>query len=257
MNPAPIGLQMYTLRDDIEQRGLQAVLKDIADIGYKGVEPFNGIDIVEAASIARELGLEVPSVHYLPPPVGDGQEVITASVKSAGAQTLIVPYFDPEEYYQSAEGLQQVIDVLNASYDATKAADLVLAYHNHDFEFNIIDGQPAFDTLLEQLNPNITIELDVYWTKVAGHDPIEVIKRLGERAPLLHIKDGPATGHDAPQTALGEGVLDIPAIVNASVGTAEWLIVELDQCATDMMTAVQKSYAYLVGQGLATGTVEI
>ena len=47
--------------------------------------------------------------------------------------------------------------------------------------------------------------------------------------------------------------MDFPAIMEASMGTAEWLIVELDRCATDMMEAVAQSYDYLVGQGLARG----
>lgn len=45
--------------------------------------------------------------------------------------------------------------------------------------------------------------------------------------------------------ALGSGVIDIPAIVAASRGTAEWLIVELDECATDMSEAVRGSFSYL------------
>ena len=46
-------------------------------------------------------------------------------------------------------------------------------------------------------------------------------------------------------TAVGDGKLDIPGILEASADHAEWLIVELDNCATDMMTAVEKSYKYL------------
>jgi len=45
--------------------------------------------------------------------------------------------------------------------------------------------------------------------------------------------------------ALGEGVMDIPALLQASAGHAEWLIVELDSCDTDMVEAVRRSYQYL------------
>jgi len=51
--------------------------------------------------------------------------------------------------------------------------------------------------------------------------------------------------------AAGEGTQNIPAIVQAANGNAEWLIVELDACATDMFTAVEKSFQYLVNNGLA------
>jgi sugar phosphate isomerase/epimerase len=50
---------------------------------------------------------------------------------------------------------------------------------------------------------------------------------------------------DAPMTALGGGVMDVPAVVRAARGRAEWLIVELDRCATDMFTAVEESFRYL------------
>jgi actin-like ATPase involved in cell morphogenesis len=54
-------------------------------------------------------------------------------------------------------------------------------------------------------------------------------------------------------TALGEGVVDIPGVVAAGAGSTEWLVVELDRCATDMMQAVRKSYQYVIGKGLALG----
>ena len=53
--------------------------------------------------------------------------------------------------------------------------------------------------------------------------------------------------------AVGDGGLEFPSIVQAAEGAAEWLIVELDRCATDMMEAVEKSYQYLVAGGLARG----
>ncbi|MCK5328239.1 MAG: sugar phosphate isomerase/epimerase, partial [Candidatus Latescibacteria bacterium] len=79
-----------------------------------------------------------------------------------------------------------------------------------------------------------------------------VVRELGVRAPLLHIKDGPCT-KEAPMTAVGEGVVDFRSIVEAAGETAEWMIVELDRCATDMMEAVATSYTYLIEEGLARG----
>ena len=52
--------------------------------------------------------------------------------------------------------------------------------------------------------------------------------------------------------ALGQGIVDIPAIV-AAAASAEWLIVELDRCDTDMMTAVVESYQYLARNKLGHG----
>jgi hypothetical protein len=78
------------------------------------------------------------------------------------------------------------------------------------------------------------------------------VRRLGWRAPLLHIKDGPGDQH-SPQLAAGAGIMDIPAIVEAAGDHVEWMIVELDHCATDMMSAVEESLRYLTSKGLAHG----
>jgi sugar phosphate isomerase/epimerase len=71
-----------------------------------------------------------------------------------------------------------------------------------------------------------------------------VVAEFAARAPILHFKDGPAR-KDEPMTAVGDGLLDFPAILRASAGVAAWLVVEMDACATDMLTAVARSYDYL------------
>jgi len=69
---------------------------------------------------------------------------------------------------------------------------------------------------------------------------------------LLHIKDGPCVKNQ-PMTAVGAGKVDIAGVAQASAKTAEWMIVELDSCATDMLTAVKESHDYLVTKGFARG----
>jgi len=78
------------------------------------------------------------------------------------------------------------------------------------------------------------------------------VLEFGSRAPLLHSRDGPAV-KGQPHVAVGEGVIDVLAIVKTGEGHTEWLIVELDQCGTDMLTAIAKRCKYLVGGGLARG----
>jgi sugar phosphate isomerase/epimerase len=115
-----------------------------------------------------------------------------------------------------------------------------------------VDGRRAYEIMLDYLSPEVFFEVDTYWAKTAGVDPAAMVRRLGGRAPLLHIKDGPCV-MDAPMTAVGDGVVDVPGIVAAGAGATEWLIVELDRCATDKLEAVAKSYRYMVGKGLAYG----
>ena len=109
-----------------------------------------------------------------------------------------------------------------------------------------------YKTMQEFLDPDIFFQIDAYWVQTAGPDPVAVIRELGARAPLIHVKDGPCVKEE-PMQALGEGVSDFKGLVEAGGDNVAWWIVELDRCATDMMEAVIKSYAYLIREGFARG----
>jgi sugar phosphate isomerase/epimerase len=130
---------------------------------------------------------------------------------------------------------------------------MTFGIHNHWWEFEKMeDGQLPFDHMLSCLRPDVFFEIDVYWVRTAGADPAAIVRKAGLRAPLLHIKDGPCV-KGQPMTAAGTGTVDIPAVAEASAGTAEAWIVELDNCATDMMEAVRQSHRYITGRGFAKG----
>ena len=93
------------------------------------------------------------------------------------------------------------------------------------------------------------LELDTYWAAVGGQDVPALLGRLGQRVRYLHVKDGPVT-RDDPMTAVGAGRMPVAEILAAAPPGA-WRVVELDRCATDMMTAVGDSLAWLASQGLA------
>jgi sugar phosphate isomerase/epimerase len=249
---SPIALQLYTLRE-ATARDFAGTLRQVAEIGYAGVESagFEGTTIAAAAQLFKDLGLTVCAVHG-PLPLGDSQKRALDLMDALGCRRLVIAS-QPRQEFQSLEGIQRVCDTLNAAHTVAKAHGLSLGYHNHDFEFARVEGRQAHQRLRECLSPEVFFEVDTYWTQTAGVDPATTLKELGARAPLLHLKDGPAV-RGQPMQALGEGVMDIPAVVQASAGHAEWLIVELDECATDMLTAVQKSYHYLVQNGLGHAT---
>jgi sugar phosphate isomerase/epimerase len=130
---------------------------------------------------------------------------------------------------------------------------MTLGYHNHFWEFqNQFDGETAHALLFRLLEPSVFAEVDTYWAQVGGVDPAATVAALGARARFLHIKDGPADDPKADMTAVGQGAVDVPAIIAAN-DAVEWQVVELDRCATDMLTAVDESYRYLISNGLARG----
>jgi sugar phosphate isomerase/epimerase len=247
----PIALQLYTLRDLLAQ-DYEGTVRKVADMGYVGVETANlfGDSPASAAKLFNELGLAVSSAHAVLP-LGDKKQEVIDTMSVLNCKRLILPWQQPEQF-QSLDGIKKVCDSLNEGAAVAKANGFQVGYHNHWFEYEPLENRIPMDMMLEDLDPDVFLEVDVYWVQTARQDPVEVIRRLGSRAPLLHIKDGPCQIEE-PMTALGEGVVDIPGVVAAGAASTEWLIVELDRCATDMLEAVRKSYQYLVGKGLARG----
>jgi sugar phosphate isomerase/epimerase len=248
---APIALQLYTVRDSLAQ-DFEGTLREISNLGYVGVETANmfGDSPASAARLFNELGLTVMGAHS-PLPLGDDRQKVIDTLGTLGCKRLIVAW-QPPENYKSLDGIKRICDTLNEGAAVARAHGLQVGYHNHWFEYEPVENRIPIDVMLEHLDANVFFEVDVYWVQTAGQNPAEVVRWISSRAQLLHIKDGPCQ-LEAPMTALGEGVVDIPSIVAAGEGSTEWLVVELDRCATDMMEAVRKSYHYLIEKGLARG----
>lgn len=247
----PIALQLYSLRHELSA-SFEGTVTRVAEMGYKGVETFRGMGATpaEAGALFRSLGLEVPSAH-IGLPLGDQKAKILDAMAALGCKHIVSPWMEPVRY-SSTDSIRELAKEFNAAYSVASENDMRFSIHNHQFEFYEVDGRSAYHILMDHLEPGVLFQVDTYWAKVAGRDPVALVADLGARAPLLHIKDGPATD-DGHQTALGQGVMDIRGIVEAGAPNTEWLIVELDSCASDMLEAVAVSYRYLVANGLGHG----
>ena len=243
---APVGLQLYTLRDAIAE-SFEGTVRQVADMGYLGVEPagFPGTTPAAAARLFEDLGLEVISAHLPLPGGGDSQESLDTALTLGISRW--VSGRGPGDF-ASADQIAASCDRFNEAGAFAKEHGMSFGIHNHWWEFLEVDGRPVYQTMLELVDPDVFFQIDAYWVQTAGQDPAAVITELGSRAPLIHLKDGPCT-RDTDMTALGEGVTDFGAIVEAGGDNTDWWIVELDRCATDMMEAVEKSLQYLARSG--------
>ncbi len=247
MSINPPAVQLYSVRDEIaaDRKG---VLARLAAFGYGAAEPFNVLNDTEGlrADMAAA-GLIACSFHAMP--AGEEAEAIADAARTLGVDTIIVPHLPPERF-TDADGVAGVARELNSLARWTADRGLRLGYHNHDFELSsLIGGRPALEVLADQLDGGVLLEVDTYWAAVGGQDVAALLGRLGERVRYLHVKDGPITKED-PMTAVGSGLMPVAEIL-AACPSAEWRIVELDRCATDMLTAIGDSLAWLTAHGLA------
>jgi sugar phosphate isomerase/epimerase len=244
---SPPALQLYTVREQL-QPDRMAVLRRIAAFGYGAVEPYDVRTDPEALRAdLDEAGLAACSVHGKV--LGDDADALLRGARTVGADTVIVPWMEPA-IFADADGVAKLARDMNEA--AAKAADqgMRLGYHNHWFELeSIVGGRPALEVFADALDPTVILEVDTYWAAVGGQDVPALLGRLGDRVRYLHVKDGPVTKDD-PMTAVGSGRMPVADIL-AACPSAEWHVVELDLCATDMLTAVGDSLAWLADHGLA------
>jgi len=246
----PIALQLYTLRQEAAQ-DFPGVLRTVAEIGYKGVE-FAGLyghDPSEVAKLIKDLGLRVSSSHTSLPTKENVQQIVDTEMILGNKR--VISGFGANQF-KTLDGCKAAADAFNQAAELLKPHGMTFGFHNHWGEFAALDGKYAYDILMAETR-DVFSELDVYWTAWGKACPVDMLKKYGARIPLLHLKDG-MLEQPHPHTAVGSGKMDIPAIVAAAdPNIAEWMIVELDECATDMTEAVRQSYKYLVSNNLAAG----
>ena len=251
---APISVQLYSLRE-ASAENFDAVLEQLANIGYAGVEPFNlfGKSPTEFKQQAESLGMRISSSHY--PWVNRADDLgQVADTLAALGLTRAPGGYMPDDF-ADMDAVKRTTEQVANLVDTLAGHGLTLCLHNHWWEYRELDGVVPYHYLQDQV-PGVEFEIDTYWAANFGkRDPAEEVARVASRAPLLHIKDGPLV-RDEPHVAAGTGNMDIPAVLAAAdPNTLEWAIVELDACATDMMTAVAQSYTYLTTNNLAKGNV--
>lgn len=265
----PISIQLYSLRAEAAQ-DFPAVLRQLAAIGYKGVEPagFFGFTPAEFRSFVEDLGMVVSSTHSPWAGPNNINEVIDAC-GILGVNLTAGGY--GADAFATLDAIKKTAETTQIIHNALAAAGLTLTLHNHAWEFERLDGRIKYEIFAE-LCPDVSFELDTYWAANFGeNDAPGMVRKFGSRSPLLHIKDGPMvrpkTTYNAETDVMeidksvsssllpvGSGKNDISGIIAAmDPAVTQWLVVEQDNSDTDMMTCVEESYRYLISNGLASG----
>lgn len=239
----PLGLQLYTVRD-LMQRDFDGTLRAVAAAGYTQVEFAGYFDRTPAQvrSALSAAGLTAPAAHV------DGDLMINRwaeAVERAGAvgHRYVVIAWIPQQMRNSLDDWRRIAELLNRCGEMAGSAGIQLGFHNNDYVFPVTEGRVPYDVLLEATDPALVkMEMDIYWTRKAGQDPLAYFARWPGRFPMLHIKDLDAAGN---MVDVGQGIIDWRAIIarRAAAGT-EHFFVEHDE-PQNPLQSIAASYRYL------------
>ncbi|NMB24469.1 MAG: sugar phosphate isomerase/epimerase [Firmicutes bacterium] len=226
----PIGLQLYSLREDAAE-DFVGVLKAVSAMGFAGVEfaGYGGLNPRELTAILSDLNLKVAGSHVGFHQLESELDEVLRFNAEIDNKYIICPA-PPRELLTDggADDWKAFAHRLSAIGAKVKAQGLQLAYHNHAWEFKMLDGQYALDILFTNTDPeHVVAEIDLGWTFHAGVDPVTYLQKYKGRCPLVHIKDFKKNG---PQTEVGTGDVDLAGIVATApdVGV-QWYIIETEE----------------------------
>ncbi|WP_428231736.1 sugar phosphate isomerase/epimerase family protein [Flavobacterium sp.] len=223
MDKKEIGLQLYTLRDEL-LKNVRLTLEKVANAGFTTVETYGfsikdqfwGLTATELKKILDANGLKTVSGHYnLGSFLYDGKkaELIAAieAAKVLKSEFLTIPWVD-EPFRKNIQDYKKIAARLNEAAKISAASGLKLAYHNHDFEFQKHDGITGYEILLKETDKDlVSFELDLYWVVRSGNDPLKLFKENPGRFRMWHVKDMDKV-NPALNTEIGAGSIDFKSI---------------------------------------------
>ncbi|MCA4135396.1 sugar phosphate isomerase/epimerase [Arthrobacter sp. M4] len=256
-------VQLYTLRDPLDA-DLPGTIRRLAEIGYTQVEPYKFVENAAAFAAAfAENGIAAPTGHA--PLLSGDQNEIFAAAKRLGIRTVIDPFVAPEHWLDEG-AIRSTAAQLNAAAKKGAEYGIRVGYHNHSWELgSTIKGTTALEFFASLLDPEVVLEVDVYWVAAGGKDPAALVERLGDRVVALHLKNGPVTVIGSrfdreefgaivkTQLPAGQGDVDILGVI-AAAKNLEVGVVEFDDYSGDIFEGVASSLRYLEGSSSAVSS---
>ncbi len=267
----PIGIQLYTVRDHLENDYF-GTLEKVAEIGYNTVEfaGYYGKTAEEIRKKLDELKLTCISSHQNYDVLVNDLDSVIESHKILGCKYIAVPWAGDDER-PGGKNFDEAVKNYTKIGEKLLDNGIELLYHNHDFEFVDYNGMLAYDYMFDTIPKNLfNPEMDVCWVKFTGYDPAEYIKKYNGRMKVLHVKDffkANANKESSPYALMdnsgkdgniaiqnendtfefrpvGYGIQDMNKIIStAEECNMEYYIVEQDNCNNiDSFTAAKMSY---------------
>jgi len=258
-----IGLQLYTVRDLMAKDPMDTLAK-VAQIGYNsvenatytGTEKFYGMDAVTYKKVLANNGLKANSGHYrlgeeLVKGVPDQGTILhdwqraVDDASAVGLKYMVCAYLSAQER-GGLDHYKQLADTFNKAAETCKKSGIQFCYHNHDFEFQVQDGVFPYDILLEKTDKDLVkMEVDLYWIKKAGQDPLALFQKHPGRFPLWHVKD---MSKEADQSfaEVGTGLIDFKTIFqHKDQAGMKFFFVEQDKCPGSPLDSITGSYKFI------------
>lgn len=243
MKKTPIALQLWSVKDDC-RKDFSATVAAVARMGYAGVElaGYGDLDAQKAKAALNAAGLAVAGTHVGIHALRNDLNTVVNDALLFGTRNIVCPSWPPVHYVSAA-----ACETIGAEFDrigaVLRAYGIRLSFHSHGAEMKPIDGKTVFDWILGAAQPrNLSAEPDVYWIQYGGQSPAKVLRDLGARSSLIHLKD---------EKEIGLGPVNFQEVFDVvdAIGAVEWYIVEQEAYNHAPLVSVAKCLEQLRAWG--------
>lgn len=248
-----VGVQLYSFRNQFPG-DVPGTLEKISKMGIKELEGGGtyGLALDEFKQLLQKNNLKVVSIGSDYKQLEESPMAAVETAKNFGAKYAVV-YWIPHEGDFNIEQAKKAVAVFNAAGKVLKENGVSLCYHPHGYEFTAHENGTLFDYMVKNLDARyVNFEMDVFWVKHPGQDPVALMRKYPKRFPLLHLKDrkpgteGNQKGQADVETnvVLGSGDVGIAAIMKEAkkIGVKHYFI---EDESSRSMEQVPQSLAFL------------
>lgn len=244
-----MGFQSWPIRETLVN-DFAGTLKVMAEMGYESIElcspagyarvgfgALQSMTPTEMKRIMNAEGITCNSCHFLFPELtANGQERIDFASELGLSQMVLSTFLLPQT--ATLDDWKKAADELNQFGEQVAQHGMQMVYHNHNFEFEELEGQLIYDVLLDHLDPElIKLQFQV-WVVSIGYQAADYFRQHPGRFISAHLSDWSGVGEE--QVPIGQGTVDWNEFFEASqVGGLENFFVEMQ------MPTLEPSVSYL------------
>jgi sugar phosphate isomerase/epimerase len=217
------GIQMYSLREQFKKDVPGALSKirgwDIQEVEGGGTY---GLPFDKYKKLLKKNKLKMVSVGGDFKLLKENPQAAVDEAKRFNAKYVVCFWLPHNGDEFDIANIREAVDVFNRAGKLLQENGISFCYHPHGYEFRPYEEGTLFDYLAKNTDPKyVNFEMDVYWIKHPGQDPVTILKKYPNRFLLMHLKDrkpgtqGNQNGNADPETnvVLGQGDVGIFEVI--------------------------------------------
>lgn len=185
-----IGVQLYTFRNQIP-KDVPGMLEKISQMGVRELEGGGtyGLPVDSFKMLLKKNNLAMVSIGSGFNELDSNAGAAVARAKTFGARFVTCTWI-PHSSQFTIDDAKKAVEVFNRAGKLLKENGISLVYHPHGYEFRPYESGTVFDYMAKNMNPAYAnFEMDVFWIKHPGQDPVALLKKYPKRFLLMHLKD--------------------------------------------------------------------